>query len=106
MEVKNALGRYGLGYMWETMQKDYQLWEDPFRDLCRKAGGVHIRDFIQEPQEGQVVAPQDPLAKCFHLFVMNRHDTLLVKSGDGIVGLLRFSDVYKKISRTMKECAL
>jgi hypothetical protein len=98
--------RFGLSYIWKSMQKDYGLWEDPFKDLCRKASEVQIKNFIQPPQEGQIVGPDDALAKCFHLFIMNRHDTLLVVQGDKIIGLLRFSDVYKKVSQTMKECAL
>jgi predicted transcriptional regulator len=88
------------------MQKDYNLWENPFKDLCRKATGVKIKDFLKPPTEGQSVRTQDTLAKCFHLFVMNRHDSLFVYEGDKIVGLLRFSDVYKKVSQTMKECGL
>ena len=52
-----------------------------------------------------MVGTNDTLAKCFHLFVMNRHDTLLVVQGDEIIALLRFSDVYKKVSQTMKKCA-
>ncbi|MFH1349866.1 MAG: hypothetical protein ABII26_02920 [Pseudomonadota bacterium] len=46
------------------------------------------------------------MAKCFHLFVMNRHDALFVLEGDEIVGLLRFSYVYRKASGTMKECGI
>lgn len=96
--------RFGLSYIWESMQKDFGLWEDPFKDLCRKAGGIHVRDFIHSPKDGQLVHAEDTLAKCFHLFVMNRHDSLFVVRGNEIVGLLRFSDVYKKMSQTMKAC--
>ena len=100
-----TIKRFGLNYIWKSMQKDYGLWEDPFKDLCRKASEVQIRQFILSPQEGQMVGTNDTLAKCFHLFVMNRHDTLLVVQGDEIIALLRFSDVYKKVSQTMKKCA-
>jgi multisubunit Na+/H+ antiporter MnhG subunit len=37
---------------------------------------------------------------------MNRHDSLFVFEGDEIVGLLRFTDVYNKVSQTMKACGL
>jgi len=40
------------------------------------------------------------------LFVMNRHDALFVLEGTEIVGLLRFTDVFKRVSQTMKACAL
>jgi Mg2+/Co2+ transporter CorC len=106
LETQNILSRFGLGYIWKSMQDDYHLWENPFRDLCRKAVDLRIRDFFKPPQEGQCVNVDDSLVKCFHLFVMNRHDALVVFDGDDIVGLLRFSDVYKKASQTMKECTI
>jgi len=65
---------------------------------------VHVKDFVNIPGEGQTVGVDDSLAKCFHLFVVNRHDTLFVMEKDQFVGLLRFSDVYRQVSRTMKEC--
>jgi len=37
---------------------------------------------------------------------MNRHDSLFVVEDNEIIGLLRFSDVYKKVSKIMKACAL
>jgi hypothetical protein len=106
MDTRNILNRFGLEYIWKSMQEDYHLWENPFRDLCRKAADLRIRDFFKPPQEGQSVGVDDSLVKCFHLFVMNRHDALLVFDGDDMVGLLRFSDVYKKAAQTMKECRI
>lgn len=106
IDVEKSLTRFGLRYVWTSMQKDYDLWENPFKDLCRKAEKVRIKDFLKPPSEGQIVALGDPLNKCFHLFVMNRHDALFVMESGRIVGLLRFSDVYRKAAATMKECRL
>ncbi len=106
LDTEDMLTRFGLKYMWKSMQEDYDLWGNPFKDLCRKAGEVHIKDFIKAPYEGQSVGADDLLVKCFHLFVMNRHDVLFVLEGDEIIGLLRFSDVYKKVSEVMKECEM
>jgi Mg2+/Co2+ transporter CorC len=104
VNFEDTLKRYGLRYIWTSMQKDYHLWENPFQDLCRKAFKVKIKDFIKPPSEGQKVLIDDFMGKCLHLFVMNRHDSLFVLEGDEIVGLLRFSDVYRKAAETMKEC--
>jgi hypothetical protein len=35
---------------------------------------------------------------------VNRHDTLFVMDNKKFIGMLRFSDVYKEVSQTMKEC--
>jgi len=104
MDTQKILSRFGLDYIWKSMQEDYGLWGNPFDDLCRKAAGLRIRDFIKPLPEGQCVRVDETLVKCFHLFVMNRHDALFVLEGDEIVGLVRFSDVYRKASRMMKEC--
>lgn len=96
--------RFGLHHVWEAMKKDYNLWENPFRDLCKKAGDVRIKQFIKAPDDGQCVGPEDPLSKCFHLFVMHRHDSLFVIEGKDIIGLLRFSDVFKEVSKNIKLC--
>lgn len=106
VDAEETIKRSGLSYIWESMQRDLRLWENPFKDLCRKAADVRIEDFIKPPSEGQCVGMDDTLAKCFHLFVMNRHDALFVVENDAILGLLKFSDVYKKASQVMRECGL
>jgi hypothetical protein len=37
---------------------------------------------------------------------MGRHQSLLVNRGEGIVGVLRLSDVFKKVSDNIKACKL
>jgi CBS domain containing-hemolysin-like protein len=104
VNVEKTLDKFGLKYIWSGMRKDFNLWESPFRDLCRKAADVHVKDFVNIPNEGQSVNSEDSLSKCFHLFVVNRHDTLFVMDNNAFIGMLRFSDVYKEVSQTMKEC--
>jgi Mg2+/Co2+ transporter CorC len=104
VDTEDTLTRFGLSHVWRSLQKDYHLWESPFKDLCRKAKEIKVKDFIKGPSEGQSVGMADSMAKCFHLFVTNRHDALFVVEEDQIVGLLRFSDVYKKTSEIMNEC--
>ncbi|MGD9971923.1 MAG: CBS domain-containing protein [Desulfatirhabdiaceae bacterium] len=106
VNAEETLAHFGLDYIWKSMQKDFGLWENPFKDLCYKAQHVHIRDFIRPPSKGQTIGVDDTLVKSFHLFVMNRHDALFVLENDTIIGLLRFSDVFNKTSRIMKECGV
>lgn len=106
VNVEKTLEKFGLKYIWSGMRKEYDLWESPFKDLCRKAGDIHVKDFVKIPNEGQTVDAKDTLSKCFHLFVINRHDTLFVMEKNEFIGMLRFSDVYKKVAQTMKECTI
>ena len=104
VNYEDTLTNFGLDYIWKSMEKDYSLWENPFKELCHKAKDIQIKDFIKEPSKGQSIGADDTLVKCFHLFVMNRHDALFVFENDDIIGVLTFSDVFKKTSRVMKEC--
>lgn len=106
VNAEETLTRFGFDYIWKSMEKDYNLWENPFKDLCHKAKDIQIRDFMKEPSKGQSVHADDNLLRCFHLFVMNRHDALFVFDKDEIIGLLTFFDVFQKTSQVMKECSV
>ncbi len=104
VNTEDVLTRLGFDYIWKSMEKDYNLWENPFKDLCHKAKDIQIKDFIKAPTKGQSIGADDTMVKCFHLFVMNRHDALFVMENDEIIGILTFSDVFRKTSQIMKEC--
>jgi len=104
VDAEKTLSRFGLSNVWKSLREDYNLWESPFKDLCRKAEAVHVKDFIKGPSEEQSVSGADSMAKCFHLFVMNRHDALFVVENERIGGLLKFSDVFNAVSGNMKAC--
>lgn len=104
--VEKTITRFGLSFARKSMQDEYRLWQTPFKDLCRKATDIKIKDFVRIAEEGQTVGIDDPLSRAFDCFVMGRHDSLFVLEGKKIVGLIRFSDVYQKMSETMKACGL
>ncbi|MBM9604671.1 CBS domain-containing protein [Desulfopila inferna] len=105
VNYEENLRKFGLTYVWDSMQEDYNLWHSPFEDLCRKAGQVHVKDFVNVPSNGQLVNTENKLSKCFHLFVINRHDALFVKEDEEFVGMLLFADVFSKVSQAIKTCS-
>lgn len=88
----------------DSMKEELLVWQKPLADLCRKATEVKIENFIKLPTPDHMVKADDKMDKAFHLFVVGRHDSLFVKEGEDIVGVIRFSDVYRKIVQTMREC--
>ena len=90
----------------ESMKEQFRLWQRPLSELCTKAYKVKIENFIKMPSPDHMVKADDKMDNAFHLFVVGRHDSLFVKDGEKIVGLLRFSDVYGKIAQTMRECPI
>ena len=92
--------------MHKSVKKELRLWQPPLGELCNKNHLVKIHEFIKMPTPDHMVSIDDKMDKAFHLFVVGRHDSLFVQDGQDIAGLIRFSDVYKKIIEVMKECPL
>ena len=89
------------------MKEQTTLWAKPLDDLCTTAKDILVKDFIQPPKSSQIIDQNANLNNAFHRFVMFKHDSLFVMDGKKLVGLLRFSDVYKEIGRRIKEsCGL
>ncbi len=89
-----------------SMKDEFRLWHRPLGELCEKAHTVKIQNFIKMPTPDHMVMIDDNLDVAFHLFVVKRHGSLFVKDGQNIVGLILFSDVYKKIREIMKSCPI
>ncbi|WP_054030948.1 CBS domain-containing protein [Desulfatitalea tepidiphila] len=86
----------------DSMKELYRVWHNPLLDLWQKATSIRIRDFINRPQPDQMVHADDTMDTAFHRFVEGRHGSLFVRDGGEIVGLIRFSDVYRKIKEAMR----
>lgn len=92
-----------LDYIIQSMKNQTTLWAHPLDDLCTTAKDVMIRDFIQPLKPSQVIDQDETLNNAFHRFVMFRHDSIFVMAGQKLVGMLRFSDVYREIGRRIKD---
>jgi hypothetical protein len=90
-------------YVIQPMKDQAMLWAKPLDDLCTTAKDVLVKDFIQAPKAHQVIEQEATLNSAFHRFVMFKHDSLFVMDGKKLVGLLRFSDVYREIGRKIKD---
>lgn len=106
VEGKEVADHFGVEYAARTMMDTYYLWQRPFKDLCHKALDIHIKDALKYSPKDQVLDIEDRLDKAFHLFVTGHHDSLFVMKEGHIAGLLIFSDIYDKISQTMKDCGI
>jgi hypothetical protein len=92
--------------VFENMKEQFRLWQQPLDKLCTKAVEVKIQNCIRTPSPDHILSPGDSMDKAFHLFVVGRNDSLFVMEGKDIVGLIRFSDVYRKIVETIRACPL
>jgi CBS domain-containing protein len=87
-----------------SMIDSYGLWRKPLEGICRKAAVMKVKDIMHTPGEGEFVGADASLDTAIHQLVMGHHQSLLVTRGDDVVGVLRLSDVFKKICDTIKTC--
>jgi len=86
------------------MLKEYQLFDSPLEDICRKAGEQNVTKYMYSISEGEYIAESATLDEAIHQFVLGRHQSLLVTKGDSILGILRLTDVFAAVYHTMKDC--
>ncbi len=89
-----------------ALRETFQLWEQPIEDICRNMGDVHIRDFMQSPQEGEFVEDTDTMNVAVHRIVMGRHHSLLVTHDKEIVGILRSTDLFNTFYEMLAACKI
>jgi CBS domain-containing protein len=88
----------------KSMLKEYQLFDSPLEDICRKAGEQNVKKFMYSLSEGEYIAADATLDEAIHQFVLGHHQSLLVTRGEDILGILRLTDVFAAVYHTMKEC--
>lgn len=100
-------GLYGLkADSIRRMITDHGLWKQPIDDICRKAAGLKVKEIMHTPSEGEYVSDDATLNEAIHQLILGRHQSLLVTRGREIVGVLRLTDVFHRISDMMEACEI
>ncbi len=89
-----------------SMMEKHELWKSPLEDLCRKAARVKLGSIVAAPLAGELIDQEATLDQAVHQLIMGHHQSLLVTSGERIVGILRLSDVYEEVGRRIKACKI
>jgi CBS domain-containing protein len=106
-EILESRGIHAVGFskkFLKTMLKDYVLFDNPLKDICRKAVDIPVTRVMYAPTEGEYVEESASLDQAIHQLVIGHHQSLLVTRGSDIVGILRLTDVFAAIFHAMKEC--
>jgi CBS domain-containing protein len=90
----------------KSMMERYSIFSDTLQNICSKAAKLKVRDFMYKPGEDEYIEETAHLGMAIHQLVMGRHQSLLVKREEQIVGILRLTDVFKVVFETMKTCEL
>ena len=85
-----------------SMLEDNALWTEPLQFVRERATKLKVADFIQALSEGEYIDDNATLGEAIHQLVVYPYHSLLVTSGDEVVGILRLSDVFTKICDIIK----
>jgi CBS domain-containing protein len=99
-----GLSRFGLSTEFlRSLLKQYNLLSASIDETCKNAGKQNVKKFMYTLTQGEFVAETAAINEAIHQFVMGHHQSLLVTRGDDIVGILRLTDVFMKISEIMTK---
>ncbi len=90
----------------KSMIKDNALWGDPLQFICERAAQLNVSDIMEVPEDGVYIDENTALGEAIRQMVMPKRQSLLVTSGDNVVGILRLSDVFTQVCETIKTCKL
>jgi CBS domain-containing protein len=89
-----------------ALEEQYRLWDKPLDDVCRKATELRVQDCMTKPSASEYIEEDASLSQAINQLVVGRHQSLLVTSGEEIVGLLRLTDVFDGLYQNMKTSCL
>ncbi len=100
-----SLSRFGLSKSFiESMVDQYDLWTKTLEDTCVTIGTqLKVKDFMYKPSESEQVEADTLFHEAIHMLVIGHHQSLLVTEGNKIIGILRLTDVFDKITATIKD---
>ncbi|MBW1649803.1 MAG: CBS domain-containing protein [Deltaproteobacteria bacterium] len=108
-EIAKASGGYFDAGFLKSILMEYDLWNKPLDDICKKASSKKIKDFMYTPSEGEYIKEDRTLDHGIQHFLMGKHHAVLVTSAEKnnkIVGILRLTDVFKKICSMIETCEI
>ena len=85
----------------KSLTQRYSLWSGYFEERCHEVLSLKVKDCMCLPGEENSLLESDFLEVAIHKLAAGNHQTLLVTSEAGIVGILRMSDLFDQIIR---EC--
>ncbi len=88
----------------ESMMEKYNFWRDDLAEICHRAHRISIRQVMKPVEES--IDEKSSLTEAIHRMVLWQTLSILVTRDGKVVGILRLSDLFTKVSDLVKssEC--
>ncbi len=90
--------------VYRTALATHGLWRQPFDDLCRNATEVKVRDIMRPISAGERIEAEATMEEAVNHMVLGSYQSLVVISGQRVLGVLYLSDVFNEVCRRIKAC--
>ena len=85
-----------------SILENSSLWAEPLQFFSERAAKLKVGDLIYAPSEDEYIDENATLSEAIRQLVMYPFLSLLVTSGEAVVGILRLSDVFTKVCDIIK----
>jgi predicted transcriptional regulator len=90
----------------KSLFNQYDLWNKPLDDICKKASQKRVKEFAESFDEGEIVKEETSLNEAIHMLVVGKLQSLLVMREEEVSGILRLTDVFHEVFKMVKACEL
>ena len=105
-EIEDAFGRVNLDPDFiDDLMENFNLWEEDFLDICSRANTVKVTEAMKPVDEH--IDADASLVDAMHKLIVWNTMSLLVKKKESIVGIIRLSDVYEEMVKSvLNSCSV
>lgn len=87
-----------------NMEAQHRFAGRSFKEICAAPANLKVENFMKATTAGEYVDENAPLETVIPQFLYGRHLSLLVtREEEGIIGVLRLSDVFAAVFHMMEE---
>ena len=76
---------------------------ESFEQICQNVLNLKVKDCMSPPQSNECVLESATLEEAIHKLARGNHQSLLVTSGERIVGILRLIDVFQQLAQGRRD---
>lgn len=82
----------------KSLTENSSSWSRSFGQACQNVLNLKVKDCMRPPRNKECVMESDTLEEAIHKLTAGRLQSLLVTSGDNLVGILRLTDVIHQLT--------
>lgn len=90
----------------ESTSMQYLSWDRPLQNLYKKALDQKVKSIMHIPTEGEYIDETATINETIHRLITGEHQSLLVRRGSEIIGIVRLTDVFELIHLRLKTLHL